>query len=68
MEPKYHADEVIGHPNHYLRIWLDAYKVGPYQLEMGYDPYKWPYKLVTGVITLLIGVITPLGPPCREIL
>ena len=23
---------VIEHPNHYLRIWRDAYKVGPYQL------------------------------------
>ncbi len=21
------------------------YKVGPYQLEMGYNPYKWPYKI-----------------------
>ena len=33
-----------------------------------YKPYKWPYKWVTGVITLLIGVITPFitsrGPPC----
>ena len=29
---------------------LVTYKVGP---------YKWPYKWVTGVITLLIGVITP---------
>ena len=24
MEPKYNAEEVIGHPNHLLRIWLDA--------------------------------------------
>ena len=24
MEPKYCAEEVIGHPNHHLRIWLDA--------------------------------------------
>ena len=32
--------------------------------------YEWPYKWVTGVITPLIGVITPLitgrGPPCRN--
>ena len=32
--------------------------------------YKWPYKWVTGVITLLMGVITPFitdrGPPCTE--
>ena len=24
MEPKYYAEEVIGHPNHHLRIWLDS--------------------------------------------
>ena len=35
-----------------------------------YNLYKWPYKWVTGVITLHMGVITPyitgfLGPPCR---
>ena len=24
MEPKYYAEKVIGHPNHQLRIWLDA--------------------------------------------
>ena len=24
MEPKYYAEEVIGHPRHQLRIWLDA--------------------------------------------
>ena len=22
LEPKYYAEEVIGHPNHYLKIWL----------------------------------------------
>ena len=27
--------------------------------KWSYKPYKWPYKWVTGVITLLIGVITP---------
>ena len=25
-----------------------------------WGPYKWPYKWATGVVTLLIGVITPL--------
>ena len=34
------------------------------------NPYEWPYKWVTGVITPLMGVITPLitgrGPPCRN--
>ena len=38
--------------------------------KKGYNPFKWPYKLVTGVINLLIGVITPFitsrGPPCRK--
>jgi len=29
---KYYAEEFIGHPNHPLTIWLDFYKVGPYQL------------------------------------
>ena len=24
MKPKYYAEEVMGHPNRYLRIWLDA--------------------------------------------
>ena len=24
MEPNYYAEEMIGHPNHQLRIWLDA--------------------------------------------
>ena len=27
--------------------------------EVSYNPYKWPHKLVTGVVTLFIGVITP---------
>ena len=36
------------------------YKEGPYdRYKWSYNLYKWPYKWVTGVITLLIGVITP---------
>ena len=31
----------------------------PTNYKWSYKPYKWPYKWVTGVITLLIGVITP---------
>ena len=27
--------------------------------EVSYNPYKWPHKLVTGVVTLFIGVINP---------
>ena len=40
----------------------------PTSCKWGYNPYKLPYKWVTGVITLLMGVITPFitgrGPPC----
>ena len=43
---------------------LDFYQL---QVEL-WGPFKWPYKWVSGVITLLIGVITTLitggGPPC----
>ena len=47
-----------------------VYKVGPYdRYKWSYNPCKWPYKWVTGVITLLKEVITPFitgrGPPCR---
>ena len=32
MEPKYYAEEVIGHPNHHLRIWLDSQgDISPWQ-------------------------------------
>ena len=35
-----------------------------------FTPYKWPYKWVNGVITLLLGVVTRVitgrGPPCRN--
>ena len=45
-------------------------RLAPYQLEVSYNPYKWPYKWVTWGITLLIGVITLLiasrGPPCTK--
>ena len=27
--------------------------------KWSYNPYKWPYKWVIGIITLLIGVIIP---------
>ena len=31
----------------------------PTSYKWSYNPYKWPYNWVTGVITLLIEVITP---------
>ena len=41
----------------------------PTSYKWSYNLYKWRYKWVTGVITLLIGGITPFitdrGPPCR---
>ena len=33
----------------------------PAGYKWSYNPYKWPYKWVTGVITLFI---TGRGPPC----
>ena len=30
----------------------------PASYKRSYNPYKWPYNFVTGVITLVIGVIT----------
>ena len=43
----------------------------PTSYKWSYNPYKWPYKWGTGVITVLIGVITPVisgrGPPCTPL-
>lgn len=36
-----------------------CYKIGLYQLCVELQPYKWPYKWETGVITLHIGDISP---------
>ena len=42
----------------------------PTSYKWSYNLYKWPYIWVTGVITLLIGGITPFitdrGPPCWD--
>ena len=32
----------------------------PTSCKLSYNPYKWPYKWVTGGITLISGVITLL--------
>ena len=52
--------------------FISTQKMGPEPIVINggtWGPYKWPYKCVTGVITLLIGVITQFitgrGPPCR---
>ena len=43
----------------------------PTSYKWGYNPYKWPYKWATGVVTPLIGVITPFitgrGPSCISV-
>ena len=50
-----------------------SYKVGPLPVINGGTggPCKWPYNWVTGVITPINGVRTPLitsrGPPCIAI-
>ena len=63
------------HPIHQLGIFfMDQGEGGPLVVINGIttcDPYKWPYKWVTGVITQTSGMITLLitswGPPCRFI-
>ena len=44
--------------------------MGPTCYILNYNPYKWPFKWVTGVITLLGGVITRFvtgrGPSCTK--
>ena len=51
-----------------LKFHIDAARWAPTNYKWSYNLYKWPYKWVTGVITLLMGVITPFitdrGPPC----
>ena len=43
-----------------------------FSLQKLVPPYKWPYKWVAGVITLLMGIITPcitgMGPSCATLL
>ena len=50
----------------------DTTRWAPTSCKWSYNLYKWPYKWVTGVITLLMGVITPFttdrGPPCTRVL
>ena len=51
-------------------IWHTRW--APTSYKLSYNPYKWFVKWVTGVITLLIGVISPFktsggGPPCRSV-
>ena len=49
VEPKTHEDG----------LFQGGARWAPTSYKWSYKPYKWPYKWVTGVITLLIGVITP---------
>ena len=40
-------------------FWVST-RWAPTSYKWSYNPYKWPYNWVTGVITLLMEVITPL--------
>ena len=42
------------------RIIQKGTRWAPTSYKWSYNPYKWPYNWVTGVITLLVEVITPL--------
>ena len=54
MEPKYSAEEVIGHPHHPLTSWLDPYRASlkqrhPWNLpfrELTYPPDKAYLKMI----------------------
>ena len=57
--------KVVGHLQGGPLLVISSY-------EWSSNPYKWPYKWVTGVITpLLLGVIIPFitgwGPPCSKL-
>ena len=57
-----------GPPKWMVKIMENPTRWAPTSYKLSHNPYKWPYKRVTGVITLLIGVITQSitgrGPPC----
>ena len=59
---------IIAYPGNPHEQIIQGGPWAPDSYKWSYDPYKWLYKRVTGVRTLLIGVITPLitgrGPPC----
>ena len=78
-----HQKSLIGHEIQHL--WTEKRHVGrtpslpkrdyiptrwaPTSYKLSYNPYKWPYKGVTGVITAISGVIilliTGRGPLCK---
>ena len=63
MEPKYYAFRFgdctpLAHPLTF-GDWIPT-RWAPTIYKWSYNSYKWPYKWVTGVITLLIRVITPV--------
>ena len=47
----------VAEPKKWLRL---PTRWAPTSYKWSYNHYKWPYNWVTGVITLLIEVITPL--------
>ena len=53
------------------RFFVVTTRWAPTSYKCIYNPYKWSYKWVTGVITLHIGIISPFitsrGPPCMKV-
>ncbi len=51
-------------------VWNIDARWAPTGYKWGCNPCKWPYKWVTGILTLLIVVIAPFttgrGPPCAN--
>ena len=53
-----------------LKTSAEGTRWAPSSYEWSYNPYKWPYKWLSVLITLVIGVITQVylvgGPPCMN--
>ena len=70
MAPYFTKRHDLGTFFHGKETFLPSTRWAPTSYKWSYKPYKWPYKWVTGVITLLIGLITPLitgrGPTLQK--
>ena len=62
MEPKYLVEEVIVHPNHHMRIWLDSYR-GKKSLRFQVDSHDFCSWSFTIFKTIVLQRIFPLTNP-----